>query len=142
VPDQRLRVAVIEDDAAMRAVFAEILGDEGYEVFAYDRADGAHRLVRQVLPSVVLLDLRLGSQGADGGWQIIDELVLDPATRDLPVVIVSADRSLEWRSVAISSRHGLWALRKPFDLAELLTIVGQAAASHPHSTTDEGWIHA
>ena len=134
LPEQRLRIALIEDDVMMRNLLTEILADEGYDVLAYDGADGAHRL-RRFSPSVVLLDLELGgAHGASRGWQILDQLVLDPATRDVPVVIFSAERSLDLRRPAISSKHGLWALRKPFDLTELLTIVGQAASNQLDAT--------
>jgi CheY-like chemotaxis protein len=121
-------VAVIEEDDVLRSLLADILTDEGYDVLVYDRVDGVHQLIRRALPSIVLLDLHLGTEDADAGWRIVDELVLDPATRPIPMIIVSADPSLESRRGAISSQHGLWALRKPFDFTELLTIIGQAVS--------------
>ncbi len=42
--------------------------------------------VRRVHPDVVLLDIRL--PGIDG-WAVLEALKADPATRDIPVVVVS-----------------------------------------------------
>jgi two-component system phosphate regulon response regulator PhoB len=129
VTDTRRRIVAIEDDAALRSVMADILADAGYEVVVHGRPDGVEQLVRRTQPAVVLLDLRLGDARAERGWEILDHLVLDPATRNIPVVIVSGDVSLETRRLAISAEHGLWVLAKPFDLADLLEVVRCATAS-------------
>jgi CheY-like chemotaxis protein len=108
---------------------ADILVDEGYEVVVHGHPEGAQQLVRCTQPAAVLLDLRLGDGRAECGWELLDHLVLDPATRNIPVVIVSGDASLETRRLAISPEHGLWVLAKPFDLADLLEVVRRATAS-------------
>jgi two-component system nitrogen regulation response regulator NtrX len=128
LPDPGRRIVAIEDDAVLRSVMADILVDEGYEVVVHGRPEGAQQLVRCTQPAVVLLDLRLGEARAEGGWGILDQLVLDPATRHIPVVTVSGDASLETRRLAISAEHGLWVLGKPFDLADLLEVVSRAVA--------------
>jgi CheY-like chemotaxis protein len=107
---------------------ADILVDEGYEVVVHGRPEGAQQLVRSTQPAVVLLDLRLGDGRAERGWWVLDQLVLDPATRHIPVVIVSGDASLDTRRLAISAKHGVWVLGKPFDLADLLEVVSRGAA--------------
>jgi CheY-like chemotaxis protein len=124
------RIVAIEDDDVLRSVMAEILVDEGYEVVVHGRTEGAHQLVRQAQPAVVLMDLRLGDGRAERGWDLLDQLVLDPATRNIPVVIVSGDPSLEMHRLALSADHGVWTLPKPFELVDLLDVVSRAAASN------------
>src|SRR5437868_10878206 len=83
----RRRVLVIENDAAIRTMLVDLLGDEGYAVIPV--ADGTQALetIRQQRPDVVVLDLMLPTMS---GWQFLNE------TRDLldrfnvPVVVVSA----------------------------------------------------
>jgi CheY-like chemotaxis protein len=128
VPVRNRRVVAIEDDVALRSVIVDILAEEGYQVVAHGRPEGAQQLVRCTQPEVVLLDLRLGDALVERGWEVLDQLVLDPATRNIPVVIVSGDASLETRSPAISEQHGLWVLPKPFDLVDLLDVVARAVS--------------
>ena len=52
-----------------------------------------------------------------------DEVVL----RHIPVVIVSADPSPEKRDLAVTAEHRVWTVAKPFDVAELVEVVGRAA---------------
>ena len=129
MPHPCRRIVAIEDDAVLRSLLAEILVDEGYQVVVHGRPEGAQQLVRGTQPAVVLLDLRLGDGRAERGWEVLDHLMLDPATRNIPVVIVSGDPSVETRRLAISAEHGLWVLAKPFDLVDLLEVVSRAVAS-------------
>jgi CheY-like chemotaxis protein len=124
------RVVVVEDDSALASVLQELLTFEGYHVFTHHRAAGAARLVREVRPQVVLLDLRLaGDAHPEGsGWQVLDELVLDPVTRDIPVVVSSGmPGAIEARRPALLPEHGVRVLIKPYDLDQLLATLGEAS---------------
>jgi CheY-like chemotaxis protein len=75
---------------------------------------------------VVLLDLRLaGDADCDlSGWKVLDQLVLDPATRDIPVVLTSgAVSAIEARRPAPLADRGVRVLIKPYDLDQLLATV-------------------
>src|SRR5689334_473125 len=103
----------------MASVLNDFLTLEGYHPFIHCRAAGAARLVRDVQPRLVLLDVRLpGDEHPDGsGWRVLDELVLDPATREIPVVIASgATGAIEARRAALLPEHGVRILVKPYDL--------------------------
>ena len=103
---------------------AAALEADGYEVQASADAFGD---IKHAKPDVVILDLFL--HGESAGWQQLDILTLDPATRGIPVIICSA---------AIASlgfaRNKLVAmdvavLEKPFDLENLSAAVSAALAS-------------
>jgi len=75
----------------------------------------------------VLLDLRFGAQ--EYGWRILDQLILDPATRCIPVIVTSgAVESLRTHAPALLAQNGLFALPKPFDVDGLLGTVEKALA--------------
>ncbi|HEY3347497.1 MAG TPA: response regulator [Nitrospirota bacterium] len=79
------RVLVVDDEEHMRLLFREELVEEGYEVFL--AADGAEaiRMVDEVHPDVVTLDIRM--PGMDG----IEVLrVLKEKNRDLPMIMCTA----------------------------------------------------
>ena len=122
-------VVAIEDDDVLRSVLVDILEEEEYKVVVHGRPEGAQQLVRRLQPAVVLLDLRLGCARATRGWAVLDELVLDPATRDIPVIVISADPSLEAHAPAMYAEQGVWTLPKPFDVTELVDIVDRVAST-------------
>src|SRR5690242_12118645 len=89
------RLVVIDDDLTFLDLMRELLEvSEGYEVDTYTQWRDAHTFVRARAPDLVLLDLVI--QGEEHGWQVLDELSADPATRAIPVIVCSAAiRSLQ-----------------------------------------------
>ena len=79
-------VLLIEDDRRSADLFQLYLEGAGYRVsVARDGTDGLG-LARSLRPRVVVLDLLL--PGLDG-WDLLGRLKADPATADVPVVVVS-----------------------------------------------------
>jgi len=78
-----------------------------------EAADGREALerVRQQQPELVLLDVMMPDVD---GWQFAEQLVEDPATRDLPVVFISARASREDRLRA-QELGAVGYVTKPFD---------------------------
>jgi signal transduction histidine kinase/CheY-like chemotaxis protein len=81
-----LRVLVIEDDPNAFELIASALGSAGFFAIRARHGDEALRLARESKPVAVTLDLVL--PGVDG-WEVLKRLKNDPATCDLPVVIIS-----------------------------------------------------
>ena len=112
-------VVVVDDDADIRGAILEILEGEGLEAFGV--ADGQEALdyIRQQSGRVglVLLDARM--PGLDGE-SFLRIRVQDPAVRDTPVIVFTADRDLE---PVIQAFPLTSYLRKPCALKELLEVV-------------------
>jgi two-component system, response regulator PdtaR len=114
-------VVIAEDEAIIRLDLKEILQDEGYEVVGETgRGDDAVELVRQHLPDLAILDVKM--PGSDG-------LVAARAIRDLgekvAVLILTAfsQRNLidEARDAGVAAY-----LIKPFQRTELVPAIDQA----------------
>ena len=73
-------------------------------------------------PDVILLDLAMPEKS---GLDVLHELKSSKPTRDIPVIVVSAYAMLMMGSDA---RRADGVIQKPFDLADLLLQVEQAAA--------------
>jgi signal transduction histidine kinase/DNA-binding response OmpR family regulator len=80
------RVLVIEDDAHAYDLIASALNSAGYQPIRARHGEEAIKLARESRPLAVTLDLVL--PGIDG-WEVLKRLRTDPATRDVPVVIIS-----------------------------------------------------
>lgn len=80
------RILVVEDDATAYESISRHLQSAAYIPIRARHGEEAIRLARSIHPLAITLDLLL--PGADG-WEVLKRLKSDPATSDIPVVIVS-----------------------------------------------------
>lgn len=81
------RIAIVEDDPAIRANYADALKKHGYEVVQYANRPEALAAMRTRLPDLALLDIGLGDE-VDGGFALCRELRALSAT--LPIIFLTA----------------------------------------------------
>jgi PAS domain S-box-containing protein len=97
-------VLVCDDDAVVAGQFAELLRAHGYRSIAVTDGDDAIALAHSEHPSAVVLDLMMpGTTGA----QVMATLRSSPATRAIPVVVISGLGPEADRSVAQSAEDWL-----------------------------------
>jgi CheY-like chemotaxis protein/HAMP domain-containing protein/putative methionine-R-sulfoxide reductase with GAF domain len=89
MPGDRV-LLIAEDDPAFAQILLDLARERGFKGLVAQRADRALSLARDYQPTAVTLDLRLPD--ADG-WTILDRLKHDPATRHIPVHIISVDEN-------------------------------------------------
>ena len=111
------KVLVVDDDPFIRSLLAAWLQDAGYLVAV--AADGQQALeqVRRERPDILLLDL---SMPRLDGYGVIKWLRQQPESRDLPILILSAD---VWAPKKLTGVRIEGILSKPFDLDEVLARV-------------------
>lgn len=80
------RILLVEDDRHLRRACAEGLRRSGFTVIA--AADGAEglRAAGKDAPDLILLDVLLPRLS---GLEVLREIKSDPATRDIPVLVIS-----------------------------------------------------
>ncbi len=104
-PDDRV-VLIIEDDATFARILLGLARDRGFKgLMASSGAEGL-ALARQFVPDAVTLDI--GLPDVDG-WSLLDQLKRDPATKAIPVHVISGEE--QWQKALDS---GAFAhLKKP-----------------------------
>ena len=81
------RIAIVEDDPAIRANYADAFRKHGYEVAAYANRKEAMAALATRLPDLALLDIGLADE-PDGGFTLCRELrALSPV---LPILFLTA----------------------------------------------------
>ncbi len=83
----RRRIAIIEDDPAIRANYSEALHKHGFEVLAYADRASAIAALRARLPDLAIIDIGLGPD-VDGGFALCREL--RAASETLPILFLTA----------------------------------------------------
>jgi len=81
------RIAIIEDEPAIRANYADALKKQGYEVSAYASRADALAAFRTRLPDLALIDIGLDDD-IDGGFTLCRELRAMSA--NVPIIFLSA----------------------------------------------------
>jgi len=116
-------ILVVDDNRSNRELLREILEPAGYKVLEAADGDSGLKLAHSKRPECVLLDIRM--PGLDG-FEVLDRLKQDPATREIPVfaLTATANRVDDVRRALESGAAGY--LLKPIDLQDTLTRV-QAA---------------
>lgn len=81
------RVALVEDEAAIRENYSDALTKQGYEVNSYADRESALTAFRQKLPDLAIIDIGLGAD-VEGGFELCRELRgLSPT---VPIMFLSA----------------------------------------------------
>lgn len=115
---QGQRILCIEDEPAILQMVSECLRMEGYEVRAWPNGETGYEETARALPALVLLDLRM--ERPDSGMRILQMMRDDPDTREIPVILYSADVVYLQTHAAEIAALGCDALEKPFLIGDLL----------------------
>jgi len=111
-------VLIVEDDADLREMMAQLLALEGFgATTAANGLEALEYLERGAKPDVILLDLMMPVMD---GWEFRRQQQSDPALAGVPVIILSA---LEQRRAAEVNAAAV--LKKPLDFDRLLELVRQ-----------------
>ena len=81
------KIILIEADTALSVVMTEELGRVGFKVWVATDGEAGLSLTRKKKPDLVLLDIALPKKS---GEIVLRELKADPATKDIPVVILTS----------------------------------------------------
>jgi CheY-like chemotaxis protein len=119
VPDDRLDIRpgdptllIVEDDPHYARILADLARDQGFGVLIAARGGDALELALQYQPSAVSLDVFLPDML---GWNVLSQLKQNPATRHIPVQVVTSDDDRQHGL----SRGAFSFLTKPANAGEL-----------------------
>jgi two-component system, cell cycle response regulator DivK len=93
-------IMVVEDNELSRDALARRLERRGYRVVLAVDGEGAIEIGRRELPDIVLMDL--GLPRIDG-WEATRRLKGDPATRHIPIIVLSAHAMTNDRDKALQA---------------------------------------
>jgi PAS domain S-box-containing protein len=112
---QPARVLIVDDEPQNRRLLEVMLASEGYAVVNAVSGEDALAKVSHQRPHIILLDVMM--PGMDG-HEVTRTLKADPATRNIPIVMVTALGNREARMLGLNAGAEEF-LSKPVDRAEL-----------------------
>ena len=108
-------VLIVEDDAALRALYRASLQLEGYAVIAVEDGLDALRYIDTNAPSAIVLDLDLPRLG---GRDVQRELTASMDTNGIPIIIVTGGDTSD-----LNPKDFACILRKPLDVEAMASAV-------------------
>lgn len=124
-------ILVADDDTAIRTVLSQALSRAGYEVRATGTAATLWRWVQSGDGDLVITDVVMPDENA---FELLPKMKkLRP---DLPIIVMSAQNTF-MTAIKASERGAYDYLPKPFDLRELVSIVGRAMSGPKNRVHEE-----
>ncbi|HWH72586.1 MAG TPA: ATP-binding protein, partial [Candidatus Sulfotelmatobacter sp.] len=134
IPDDRASIStgdrvilIVEDDIAFAGALLDYTRKKGYKGVVSVRGDEALSLARQYHPLGILLDVQLPVKS---GWEVMEELKSDPATKPIPVHMMSSYQ-VKTRSL---SKGAIDFINKPVafeQMGEIFEKIEEALSNHP-----------
>jgi len=115
-------ILIVDDEADIRNLISDILGDEGFATRTAHDADSAMAKINARAPALLILDIWLQGSRMDG-IEILRTVKRD--NPDMPVVIISGHGNIEIAVAAI--KQGAYDfIEKPFNIDQLMVVVRRA----------------
>ena len=112
-------VAIVEDQMAISELLRDVLDDAGYVPIIISSPLTAVDEIQRAKADIVLLDIMMPRKS---GWEVLDELRAEVATRDVPVVLTSAVYDRIGRR-PLPFGGPIRFASKPFDITELIETI-------------------
>jgi CheY-like chemotaxis protein len=87
VGSPNMKILLVEDSRFLRRASEMALGRAGYEVVTAADGEEALKIAQDQIPNLILLDMMLPKLS---GLEVLRALKLDVATKDIPVIVLTA----------------------------------------------------
>jgi two-component system phosphate regulon response regulator PhoB len=120
-------ILVIEDDRYLRRSEEVMLRRHGDIVVSAEDGEAGLRMARDRLPDLILLDLVMPKIQ---GFEVLRQLKADPATRDIPVLVLSNLGQERDRQAMLGAGAMEYYVKAEMTLDQLADIVDRALMAH------------
>lgn len=115
------RVLIVDDEEDTLKLLKMIVEISGYEGITTLNSIDALRMAQVEQPDVILLDIMMPKLD---GFQLCKMIRVNPVTRDLPVIFITAYNALDLEDRRVAS-GGDMVLQKPVGMQELIAAIDQ-----------------
>lgn len=121
------KVLIVEDDPLMSRMYEKIFLFEKYEVeLAHDGQEGLDK-ARSVKPTVIMLDVMMPKMN---GLQVLEQLKSDPATKGIPVIMLTNLAGQQDAETALSKGAVKYLIKSEHEPKEVTDMVKEILAGY------------
>ena len=119
-------ILIVDDDRTMGELLKQAIAEHTtHRAVWIAESDLVLETARHLHPSLILLDYIMPFMD---GLQLYDHLQRVETMRNVPVILISASPTLPFDRLR---ERGIYILRKPFNLSDLLDMVAQLMSAEP-----------
>jgi chemosensory pili system protein ChpA (sensor histidine kinase/response regulator) len=118
-------IMVVDDSLTVRKITSRFLQREGYRVTTARDGVEALELLQEEIPTVMLLDIEMPRMD---GFEVVRNVRSKPATRDLPIIMITSRTADKHRSHALEAGVDGY-MGKPYQESELLAEIQRLAGA-------------
>ena len=120
-------ILIVEDNENNRMLVRDVLQSRGYQTAETDNGEEGVRLARTSRPALILMDIQLPGIN---GMEALKLLRADAATRDIPVMAVTASAMTQDRHKIMATGFDAYQ-SKPINVREFVEAVRSLLAARP-----------
>ena len=111
------KILLVEDEEIMIDLLQRKLTKEGYEVSVARDGEEGLKLMREVKPTLILLDIVMPKMG---GFEVMEEMAKEPELKKIPVIVISnSGQPVELdRAQKLGAKD--WLIKTEFDPQEVI----------------------
>lgn len=115
--DMAKKILIIEDEEIILSLLEKKLSREGYEVSSAGDGQEGLKMMRELSPDLILLDIIMPRMG---GFEVMEEMQKDEKLKKIPIIVVSnSGQPVEvGRAQALGAKD--WLIKTVFDPQEVL----------------------
>ena len=112
----KIQILVVDDSATVRALHSYILKSEGFEILEADSGFSALEVLDSHPCNLAIIDVNMPRMD---GFTLTRKIRSNPATREMPVIILSTQQEAIDRSKGLEAGANLF-LKKPTDPDDMI----------------------
>ena len=111
------KILLVEDEEIMIDLLQRKLTKEGYEVSVARDGEEGLKLMREVKPALILLDIVMPKMG---GFEVMEQMAKEPELKKIPVIVISnSGQPVELdRAQKLGAKD--WLIKTEFDPQEVI----------------------
>ena len=111
------KILIIEDEKLMLDLLQRKLTKEGYEILVARDGEEGIRVIKEVKPNLILLDIIMPKMG---GFEVMEEMNKDKELKKIPVIVISnSGQPVELdRAQNLGAKD--WMIKTEFDPQEVI----------------------
>ncbi|MDB5184669.1 MAG: hypothetical protein JWN38_477 [Candidatus Saccharibacteria bacterium] len=121
------KVFIVEDDPLMSRMYQKIFTFEKYEVETAGDGEEALTKIAAANPTIILLDVMMPKMN---GLQVLERLKADPATKNIPVIMLTNLAGTQDAETALSKGAVKYIVKSEHEPKEVADMVGEIIAGY------------
>lgn len=128
------KVLLIEDDPLIYRLYQKLFSLEGFEIELAENGQLGLEKLQTFHPDILLMDIMMPTMN---GIEMLTQVKSDPATKDIPVIVLTNIADMNITQMALSKGAVLCIIKSQTEPSEVINSVKAILAKSAQSTPNE-----